>query len=211
MIGAVQSVIAAGVSTLPTVTNRYTSLRRSVFTSATGINTMNSLRSEATFFRGATAGAGGFFFFCRFGFTTWTQGNRLFIGLAVDTTALITADPSSKLNTLGFAVDSADTAISFIHNDGTSVAIKDVIVGQPALSSNNAYDAYIFCKPNDTTVFYRLDDVSSGLTIIDTSTAIDLPISTTMLNATAAIGSGTNAGAGVAAIGVNRMYIESDY
>jgi hypothetical protein len=63
--------------------------------------------------------------------------------LAVDTTALITADPSSKLNTLGFAVDSADTAISFIHNDGTSVAIKDVIVGQPALSSNNAYDAYI--------------------------------------------------------------------
>jgi hypothetical protein len=31
-----------------------------------------------------------------------------------------------------------------------------------------------------------------------------------MLNATA-IGSGTNAGAGVAAIGVNRMYIESDY
>jgi hypothetical protein len=74
---------------------------------------MNSLRSEATFFRGATVGAGGFFFLCRFGFTTWTQGNRLFIGLAVDTTALITADPSSKLNTLGFAVDSADTAISF--------------------------------------------------------------------------------------------------
>jgi hypothetical protein len=33
-----------------TVTNRYTSLRRSVFTSATGVNTMNSLRSEATFF-----------------------------------------------------------------------------------------------------------------------------------------------------------------
>jgi hypothetical protein len=52
-----------------------------VFTSATaGVNTMNSLRSEATFFRGATVGAGGSFFFCRFGFTTWTQGNRLFIG-----------------------------------------------------------------------------------------------------------------------------------
>jgi hypothetical protein len=50
--------------------------------------------------------------------------------------------------------------------------------------------------------YSRLDDVSSGLTIIDTSTAIDLPISTTMLNATAAIGSGTNAGAGVAAIGL---------
>jgi hypothetical protein len=93
-------------------------------------------------------------------------GNRLFIGLAVDTTALITADPSSKLNTLGFAVDSADTAISFY--------IMMVLMSQlkTLLSDNQPYLVImlmmrIFCKPNDTTVFYRLDDVSSGLTIID--------------------------------------------
>lgn len=211
MIGAVQAVIAAGVSTLPTTTNRYTSLRRSVFTAATGANLMNSLRTENTFFRGSTVGSGGFFFFCRFGFTTWTTANRLFVGLAVDTTALLTAEPSTKFNTLGFAVDSTDSAISFMHNDGVGVATKETILGQPALSSNNAYDAYIFCKPNDTTVYYRLDDVTAGTTLIDTSVVTDLPIQTTLLNGVAAIGSGTNTVASVAAIGVNRMYIETDY
>jgi hypothetical protein len=35
----------------------------------------------------------------------------------VDTTALLTADPSAKFNTLGFGVDAADIAISFMHND----------------------------------------------------------------------------------------------
>ena len=210
--GTVQTAIAAGVATLPTTTNRYTSMRRSVFTSATGINTMNSLRTEAMFFRGATSGMGGFFFFCRFGFTTWTATNRLFVGLCVDTTALLTADPSAKFNTLGFAVDTGATAISFLHNDGSGVGVKEAIAGQPALASSNVYDAYIFCKPNDTTVYFRLDDVTAGTTLIDTSVTGDLPVSTTMLTAVCAIGSGaTNAGAGVAAIGLNKMYIESDY
>jgi hypothetical protein len=58
--------------------------------------------------------------------------------------------------------------------------------------------------------FYRLDDVTGGTTLIDTSTSVD-PISTTMLIATCGIGSGLNATAGAAAIGLNRMYIESDY
>jgi len=211
MIGSVQTAIAAGAATLPTTTNRYSSLRKSVFTSATGANTMNSLRTEAMFFRGAVTGMGGFFFFCRFGFTTYTVGDRLFVGLCVDTTALLTADPSTKLNLLGFALDGADTAISFMHNDGTGTATKDAIAGQPALANNNVYDAFIFCKPNDTTVYYRLDDLSAGTTIIDTSTSTDLPVNTTMLIGTCAIGSGANAGAGVAAIGLNRMYIETDY
>jgi hypothetical protein len=45
---------------------------------------------------------------------------------------------------LGFAVDTADTAISFMHNDG-GVAIKETIAVQPALATNNVYD-FIYCK-----------------------------------------------------------------
>jgi hypothetical protein len=37
MIGGVQAVITAGVSTLPSITSRYSSLRRSVFY-LTGVN-----------------------------------------------------------------------------------------------------------------------------------------------------------------------------
>jgi hypothetical protein len=212
MIGSVQTVITAGVAALPTTTNKFTSLRRSTFTAATGINLMNSLRSEAMFFRGGVAGMGGFFFQCRFGLSTWTATNRLFVGLCVDTTALLTADPSTKFNLLGFGVDTADTEISFMHNDGAGAATKDAIAGQPALASNNVYDVFIYCRPNDSTVYYRLDNISAGTTIIDSSAITELPVNTTMLIATAAIGSGaTNAGAGVAALGLNRMYIETDY
>jgi len=210
--GSVGTAIAAGVATAPTTTNRYTSLRRSVFTVGTGINLMNSYRTDAMFFRGSTSGMGGFFFFCRFGFTTWTASNRLFVGLCVDTTALLTADPSSKLNLIGFGVDTGDTAITFMYNDGAGTATKDPITGQPALASSNAYDVYMFCKPNDTTVYYRIDYITEGSTIQEGSATSNLPVNTTMLIGTCAIGSGaTNAGAGVAAIGLNRMYIESDY
>ena len=212
MIGSVQTVITAGSAVLPTTTNKFTSLRRSHFAVVTGINLMNSLRSEAMFFRGAVAGMGGFFFQCRFGLATWTTTNRLFVGLCVDTTALLTADPSTKFNILGFGVNSADTDITFMHNDGSGAAVKDPIAGQPALASNNVYDAFIYCRPNDNTVYYRLDDISAGTTIINASTSVDLPVNTTMLIATAAIGSGpTNSGANVAIIGVNRMYVETDY
>lgn len=211
LTGSVGTAIAAGVATLPTTTNNYTKLRRSVFTVATGVNLQNSYRTENMFFRGGGATQGGFFFFARFGFTTWNSGNRLFVGLCVDTTALLTADPSAKFNTLGFGVDAADSAISFIHNDGSGTAPKEPIAGQPALASNNVYDVYIFCKPNDTTVYFRLDDINAQSTIIDSFVTSELPVNTTMLCAQCAIGSGSNAGAAVAAIGLNRLYIESDY
>jgi len=209
--GSVGTAIAAGVATAPTTTNGYTRMRRSVFTVATGANLQNTYRTDAMFFRGSTAGFGGFFFFCRMGFTTWTAGNRLFVGLGVDTTAMLTADPSSKFNTLGFGVDGADTAITFMHNDGSGTAAKETISGQPALASSNAYDFYIFCKPNDSTVYFRMDNILTGATIIDSSVTTELPVNTTMLIAQCGMGSGANAGAGVAAFGLNRMYIESDY
>jgi hypothetical protein len=212
MIGSLVTAIVAGVSVLPSTTNRYTSLRKNTFTAATGVNTMNSLRGEPIFYRGAIPTSGGFFFFCRAGFNTWTPTNRLFVGMCVDTTALLTADPSTKFNMLGFAVDTADTAISFMHNDGVGVAIKETIAVQPALATNNVYDFFIYCKPNDSVVYYRIDDLSSNVTLIDSSITLDLPTTTALLIPTCAIGPGaTNAGATAASVGVNRMYIESDY
>lgn len=211
MNGSVQTAIAAGVAVLPTTANLYSVLRRSTFTVATGANLQNSLRSESMFFRGASTSMGGFFFFCRFGFETWTTGNRLFIGLTVGTTAVTTGDPSALLNILGFGIDTADTAITFMHNDGSGTATKDAIAGQPAFATRNAYDVYIFCKPNDSTVYYRIDNMLTQTTLVNTSTSTDLPVNTTMMNAHAAIGSGTNAGAAVAVLGLNRIYVETDY
>jgi hypothetical protein len=209
--GSIFTAVAAGAAVLPTTTNLYTAMRRATFTVATGINLQNSIRSENMFFRGAAAGQGGFFFHCRFGFNTWTATNRLFVGLCADTTAIVTANPSSKLNLVGFGVDTGDTAITFMANDGAGTATKTAI-SSTVLATNQGYDAYIYCKPNDTVVYYRLDNLLTGAILCDTSVNTDLPVNTTLLNAHAAIGSGaTNAGAGVAVLGVNKMYIETDY
>ena len=87
---------------------------------------------------------------------------------------------------------------------------KDAIAGQPALATNNGYDAYIWCAPNSSFVYYRLDNVLTGTTIINASTNTDLPINTTLMTAQCIMGNGANAGANTAVVGVNRMYIETD-
>lgn len=210
--GSVGTAIAAGVAVAPTTTNRYTSLRRSVFTTATGINLMNSYRTENMFFRGAVPSMGGFFAFFRFGLNVYNAGSRMFVGLAVDTTAMLTtADPSTKFNLCGFGFDAADTRFSFIHNDGAGLGVKETIGTQPGLQASNAYDAYVYCRPNDTRIYYRLDDITNQITIVDAYTDNKLPLNTTMLNAQIAVGNGALTGANSASFGLSRMYIESDY
>ena len=197
---------------LPTTTNLYTMMRRSNFGNSTGTgNQQMGIRTENMFFLGNATGMGGFLFACRFGFDLWTAGDRLFVGLCVGTAAVVTVQPSTLLNTAGFCIEAGDTAISFLHNDGSGTGVKTAIAGQPALATNNGYDAYIWCAPNSTTVYYRLDNVLTGTTIVDSSIVgpTDVPAVNTLLAAQCIIGNAAN-GSGTALIGVNRMYIETD-
>ena len=214
--GVWQGTAGAGAGTyttaLPTATNFYTAMKRGQW--ATVVTTTNQQvgqrSTENMFFRGSVAGQGGFFFFCRFGTTAWTAGDRLFVGLIPNSTAVVTANPSLDANSVGFGIDAGDTAITFMHNDAAGSATKDVIAGQPALAANQGYDAYIYAKPNDTTVYYRLVNLNTGAEIINSSTATDLPVNTTMMSAHAVISNGANTPVTSAQIGVNRMYVESD-
>jgi hypothetical protein len=190
----------------------YTSERRSTYTAATAAaNIQNGIRSDAQFFRGNASGQGGFFAAFHFGTNTWTTGDRLFVGFATCTTACTTVNPSTLTNSAGFGVDAGDTAITFIHNDGSGTATKDTIAGQPALASNQGYDAYIYMKPNDSTIYYRLDDTNAATTIIDTSTATDIITANTMVIAHAEMGTGTNTTTTSSVIGINRIYVETDH
>jgi len=198
---------------LPTTTNLYTMMRRSTYANiVTTTNQTMGLRTELMFTRGNAAGLGGFMFVCRFGFSSIKTGMRAFVGLGVDTTAMVAADPSSRLNIVGFGFDLADTAWTFMHNDGIGTAIKETIPGQGTLATNNtAYDAYIWCAPNSSTVNYRLDRVDTGATLVDSSTSTDLPVNTTLLTAQCVMSNGiANIVAGDATLGINRMYIETD-
>jgi hypothetical protein len=210
--GTVGANLGTAASVLPAINNLYTAMRRSTFGSViTTANQQVGIRTENMFLRGAVDGMGGFLFTCRFGLNTWTAGNRLFVGLCENTTIIVTADPSTKFNTLGFCVEAGESAITFLHNTSSGTAVKESIPGQPALASLRGYDAYIWCAPNDSTVYYRLDDVLTGTVIVDTSISTDLPDSTTLLAAQCVMSNGANtASANLAVVGVARMYIETD-
>ncbi len=200
------------VIVLPTTTNFYTTQRRSQFPSVvTTLNQQVGTRSEAMFFRGGTTGQGGFFFAARVGLETWTAGDRLFVGLSAATaTAVCTQQLTNHLNTIGFAINAASTSISLITNDNTGSSTVVTIAGQPALATNNGYAFYLFAKPNDTVVYWQMDDVNTGTKIADGSIATDLPVNTTMMAAHACMSNAANTAANAARIGINRIYIETD-
>ena len=205
----------AGTNAFPAtaITNRYTMMRRSTF--ANVVTTQNQqvgfATTTASFFRGNAAGIGGFMFICRFGFDTIKTGERAFIGLT-RTGWNIGVDPSSIINTLGFGFDLGDTAWTFMHNDGSGTATKDAIGGQATLATNNTgFIAYIFAYPNDTVVYYRLDDLIQGTTLVDSSTNTDLPVNTTALIALVVMSNGTaNTAAGDAKMGVQSMTVYTE-
>lgn len=210
--GGTNAGTAAAV--IPTLTNKYTVMDRCTYASVvTTQNQQVGVRTNsAPFFRGNAAGLGGFFFACRFGFTSIKTGCRAFVGLHSASGAIVTSDPSSTVSMIGFAFDIGDTAWTFMHNDASGTATKDAISGQATLATNNtAFDAYIFAYPNDSTVYYRLDDVIQGTTLVDSSTASDLPPSATALNAACVMSNGTaNTTAGDATIGVGQMLIYTE-
>jgi hypothetical protein len=208
-----QGTSGAGAGTfstgLPTVTNFYTAMKRTRY--ANVVTTLNQVlgqrNTENMFFRGSVAGQGGFFFFCRFGTEVWTAGSKLFIGMATSS-SVITGNPSALNNTVGFCIDALDTEISFLTR-GTTFT-KTAITGQPTLANNQGYDAYIFCKPNDSTIYFRLDDLNTGLTIVNSSTTLTLPTNTTLMSANALASNGANTVVTTTQLGINRIYIETD-
>lgn len=211
--GGAGSLLGTATALLPTTTNKYTAIRRAAYASVvTTANQQVGARTEARYFRGNSAGIGGFFFVCRFGFESIKTGMRAFVGLSAGTTAVVTVDPSTLTNMLGFGFDRLDSAWTFMHNDASGTCTKETISGQGTLATNNTgFDAYIFCAPNDTKVSYRLDRVDTGATICDTFVTTDLPVNTTMLTAQCIMSNGTaNLVANDAKIGINRIYIETD-
>jgi hypothetical protein len=211
-MGTLAATVGGTAATVtPTTTNAYTVMRRSTFSSVvTTTNQKLGIASDAMFFTGNIAGQGGFFFSCRFGFDSIKTGMRAFVGLAPAIT-ITAADPSTSLNILGFGFDLADTAFTFMHNNGSGTATKDAIAGQGTLATNNSgYDAYMWSAPNSTTVYYRLDRTDTGATLIDSSTTTKLPVAGTLLVATAQMSNGTaNTAVNSAVIGINRLYVET--
>lgn len=210
--GVWQGTAGAGAGTystaLPTTTNLYTAMKRARW--ANVVTTTNQVlgqrNTEAMFFRGGAAGQGGFFFYARCGMDVWTNGGRFFAGMHTATT-VVSADPSALNNTVGFCVDAADNgAISFLTRGTAATKASTGFT----FTSNSGFDLYMFCAPNTSQITWRIVDIVAGTEASGTATA-NLPANTTMLTAGVLASNAALTTVTAIQLGVNRIYVETDY
>lgn len=201
-------------TTAPAIVNQMKRTRfANVVTTTNQVLGVSSMASGVQqFWRGNATGLGGWFFFTRFIVELWPAATvRLFAGLSASTTAVVASDTVVN-NTIGLWHDTTEaaTVLNLVTRDATTTT-KTPITLTGALAAGQAFDFYMFAKPNDTTVYYRLDDINAGTTLADTSISTTLPATTAFLGPQVHMSNGTaNITVTTTAIGVNRIYIESD-
>lgn len=202
--------IGAFTATSGSVGSAYLTKKRALYKTAS--NTANGAagvgldRNE--YFQGSTSGYGGYFFFCRFGFETFATSTRYLVGLTSAGSSAVCTSNTGTINTVGFRFIDSVTTWGFYHAS-TGTGTTETISGQTGFASGNAYDAYIFAPANTTVIYYRLDELNTGSTIINSSVANHLPNSTAFMKPVAMVGA-LNTSANAGAIGVVKIYMESD-
>ena len=164
------------------------------------------------FWNGNAAGLGGYFFFCRFAIGLWAANTcRLFVGMTAAASAIVSTDtiPANSIGVLHITTDGANV-LNFVSKNATTQTLASITGA--TIAAGQVFDFYMYLKPNDTTLYYRLDDVNAGTTLVDTSATATLPVNTTFLGPVAYMSNGTaNITANTVAIDVNRIYVESDH
>jgi hypothetical protein len=190
----------------------YNVMRKSVFRASTAAANLTAgvMDPDNRYFLSSTAGIGGFYFHCRFALDTYASSTRYFVGMtATASSTICTSNPTGMINSIGFGFNDNGTGFVFMHSS-SGAATTEALLGQPALATGNAYDAYIYAKPNDSRVYYRMDDFPNSSTLVNSSVAVHLPNSTTFMKPVAMCGQ-LNASSGACRIGFVRMYVETDF
>lgn len=215
-IGTVGTSAGTFANTLPSTNSIYSQIKRSLYSNAvtTANQVLGVYGTENLFLRGPVSVYGGFYFYSRFTFDTWTNGGRFFTGLsAVGTaTAIITSNPSTNTNThtCGFAVDSTDAGvIYFITNDGTTTTTKQIVTGIDAIVSGVAYDAYIYCAPGSNTIYWSLKKLGTVQTVSGSQTST-LPNNNTTMKPYCVASNAALTPVNSIRLGVNKIYIQTD-
>lgn len=205
-------------STSPAISNQ---MKRTMY--ANIITTTNqqlgprfNVASEQQFWIGNAAGLGGFFFQARFIVELWAASTcRIFAGLASTAATGVVISNTVLNNTCGLWHDTTDpnsgaNSMNFVTRNATTTTKASIALSN-AIAAGNSYDFYMFCAPNGTTIYYRLDDIVNNVTY-EGSTSTTLPVNTAFMQPQVQMSNGTaNVTATTVAIGVAGIYVESDH
>jgi hypothetical protein len=201
----------------PAITNQMHRTRHQNVVTTT--NQAMGIRANSTdafqFWMGNAAGLGGFFYSTRFDVDSYPASTiRIFAGLGTTGTEVVASDTVAN-DVVGLWHDTTDPAsgansFSLVTRNNATTT-KTSIALTNAIAAGSSYDWYMFVKPNDTTVYYRLDDIVNGVSY-EGNTSTTVPRSTIFMAPQVEVSNGTaNITVGTTAIGIARIYIESDH
>lgn len=154
-----------------------------------GLHTVTAMK---TFWRGNAAGLGGFNFHARFAIGLWPAATvRLFVGLSDQNTSPVASDTLAG-NCCGLWHDTTEAAsvLNFVTRNGTT-ATKAAITLAANLAAGQCFDFYMWSAPNGSAIFYRLNELNTGTTLVDTSTTTTIPLNTAFMGPTLQMSNGT--------------------
>lgn len=197
-----------------TTTNLFTSTRRIGLVSSNGAGSSCGARLPSLqFWRGNSAGLGGFLFSSRFGISdpAPTPTARMFVGLYGVSSAIGSIQPSSLLNLIGVGCDAGESVLKLIWNDATATA-STLSLGSafPANTSNSdLYEFNLYAPSNVNFVNYQIINLRTGTAVAGNLTS-NLPASTQLLAPQFWRNNGS-AGGGSVGLDLVSLYMETDY
>lgn len=163
----------AGSNTLATTSYQTEQIRNNVSSATTANAQQGYSHATAQAVVSTAAGRGGFELTCRFGPSVLPTGPRLFMGMSSVTFVGQTIEPSARVGSyVIFGLDSTDTNIQFITNDGTSTGTK-IDTGIP-LATPGWYEMTIWVEPGSNKCYGLLMRLDTGA-IWYGSTTTDVP------------------------------------
>lgn len=151
--------------------------------------------------RGNATRLGGFMLSARFSISANPAKGRAFVGVSASSTNVCLVDPSTVANSLGVGFDSGDPTGGFWYLITRDATTGQKIIfdgtqgggGQALRNTAAVYDFIILAKPNATSIYVRLENLSTGETIYNGFLSLPTPIPTTnvlfYVHASAGIGS----------------------
>lgn len=150
----------------------------------------------------------GFRYVAKFGIAAVQADMRWFVGMLGVGTVIGNVNPSTLTNMFGFAIDSAQTTVRWMCNDGSGGASSVDLGGSfPATTANVVYLADIWCAPGASEISYSLErlDVAAS---VSGSVSTDIPATTTLMASQIWMNNGTTAAA--VAVDISTQYMETE-
>lgn len=163
-----------------------------VVTTTNQVLGLTTATAEKRYWRGNAAGLGGFNFHARFSIGLWPAATvRLFVGLTDQNTNPVTSDTLAG-NCCGLWHDTTEAAsvLNFVTRNGTT-ATKAAITLAANLAAGQGFDFWMWSAPNGSVIGYKLVELNTGTTRVDTTTSTTIPLNTAFMGECLAMSNGT--------------------